>query len=44
MGQKVIVGTQQFFLDFVVIILEKKGYDALLGRERLMLAKANHNW
>lgn len=44
MGQKVIVGTQQFFLDFVVITLEKKGYDALLGREWLRLAKANHNW
>ena len=43
MGQKVIVGTQQFFLDFVVITLEKKGYDALLGRGWLVAAKATHN-
>ena len=44
MGQKVIVGTQQFFLDFVVVTLEKKGYDALLGRGWLVAAKATQNW
>ena len=44
MGQKVIVGTQQFFLNFVVITLEKKGYDALLGRGWLVATKATHNW
>ena len=44
MGQKVIVGTQPFLLDFVVITLEKKGYDALLGRGWLVAAKATHNW
>ena len=45
MGQKVVIGTQQFFLDFVLITLEKKGYDtALLGRGWLVTAKATHNW
>ena len=43
-GQKVIIGTQQFILGFVVITLEKKGYDALLGRGWLVVAKATHNW
>ena len=42
MGQKVVIETQQFFLDFVVIALEK-GYDALLGGGWLISAKANHN-
>ena len=28
----------------MVIILEKKGYDALLGRGWLVIAKATHNW
>lgn len=32
MGQKVVIDTQQFFLDFVVINLEKNEYNALLGR------------
>lgn len=44
MGQKVTIGTQQFFLDFMVISLERKGYDALLGRGWLIMAKADHNW
>jgi len=44
MGQKVVTGTQQFFLDLVVITLEKKTYDALLGRGWLVTEKANHNW
>ena len=43
MGQKLVVGMQQFFLDFVLITLEKKGYDALLGRGWLVVAKATHN-
>ena len=43
-GQKVIIGTQQFVLDFVVITLEKKGYDASVGRGWLVVAKANDNW
>ena len=42
-GQKIIIGTQQFILDFVVITLEKKGYDALLGRGWLVVARATHN-
>lgn len=44
MGQKVVIDTQQFFLDFVVITLEKKGYDALLERGWLVTMKATHNW
>lgn len=32
MAQKVVVGTQHFFLDFVVIPLERKAYDTLLIR------------
>ena len=43
MAQKVTVGTQHFFLDFVVISLAKRGYDALLGRERLITVKDDHN-
>ena len=44
MAQEVIVGTQQFFLDNVVITLEKKGYNALLGRGWLIKKKDSHNW
>ena len=36
MGQKVVINRQESFLDFVVITLEKKGYDALLEREWLI--------
>lgn len=31
MGEKVIIGMQEFLLNFVVILLWKKAYDALLG-------------
>lgn len=41
---KVIIGTQPFFVDFVFIPLEKKAYDALLGRGWLIAAQTNHNW
>lgn len=44
MAQKVVIDTQHFFLDFIVIPLEKKAYDALLGRGWLIMAKTNHNW
>lgn len=44
MGQKVTIRTQHFFLDFMVISLERKGYDALLGRGWLVTAKVDHNW
>lgn len=44
MAQKVVVDTQHFFLYFVVVPLEKKAYDAILGRGWLIMAKANHNW
>ena len=32
MAQPVTIGTQQFLLDFIVILLKRKGYDAILGR------------
>lgn len=44
MAQPVTIGTQPFVLNFVVIPLKKKGYDAILGRGWLVAAKANHNW
>lgn len=44
MEQKVSIGTQLFLLNFVVIPMEKKAYDALLGRGWLIAAKATHNW
>lgn len=44
MAQQVTVGAQPFVLDFVVIPLKQKGYDAILGRGWLVAAKANHNW
>lgn len=31
-------------LEFVVIPLKKKGYDAILGRGWMVAAKVNHNW
>ena len=37
-GQKAIIGTQHFLLDFIIITLEKKGYDVLLGRGWLVAA------
>jgi len=42
MAQKVTIGTQCFFLDFVVISLEKKAYDVLVGRNWLIAGKVNH--
>lgn len=44
MGQKVVIDTQNNFVDFVVITLEKKRYDALLGGGWLVTVKATHNW
>lgn len=44
MAQQVTMATQPFVLDFVVIPLKKKGYDAILGRGWLVKAKVNHNW
>lgn len=44
MAQQVTIGTQPFLLDFVVIPLKKKGYDAILGRAWLINARVNHNW
>ena len=32
MPQQVTIGTQPFLLDFVVIPLKRRGYDAILGR------------
>lgn len=42
MAEKVIIGTQQFFLDFMVILLENR-FDALYRRGWLITAEANHN-
>lgn len=44
MEHKVTIGTQLFFLDFVVILLQKKVYEALLGREWLITVKVDYNW
>lgn len=44
MAQQVTIGTRPFLLDFLVIPLKKKGYDAILGRGWLVTAKVNHNW
>ncbi len=43
-AQPVTIGTQPFLLDFVVIPLRRKGYDAILGRGWLIQAKAKHDW
>ena len=43
-AQPVTVGTQPFLLDFVVIPLKRKGYDAILGRDWLVQAKVKHDW
>lgn len=42
--QPVTIGTQPFLLDFVVIPLKRKGYDAILGRDWLVQAKVKHDW
>ena len=44
MVQPVTIGTQPFLLDFVVIPLKRKGYDAILGRNWLVQAKLKHDW
>lgn len=44
MAQQAMIGTQQFILDSIVIPLQKRVYDALLGRDWLITAKASHNW
>lgn len=43
MAPQVTIGTHPFVLDFVVIPLKKKGYNAILGRGWLVTAKVNHN-
>lgn len=43
MAQQVTTGTQPL-LDFVVIPLKKKGYDAIVGRGWLVTVKVNQNW
>ena len=44
MAQPMTIGTQSFLLDFVVIPLKRRGYDAILGRGWLAQAKAKHDW
>ena len=43
-AQLVTIGTQPFLLDFVVIPLQRKGYDAILGWGWLVQAKVKHDW
>ena len=43
-AQPVTIGTQPFLLDFVVIPLKRKGYDAILGRNWLVQTKVKHDW
>ena len=38
-AQPVMIGTQSFLLDFIVIPLKRKGYDAILGRGWLIQAR-----
>lgn len=44
MAQPVTIGMQPFLLDFVVIPLKRRGYDAILGRGWLVQAKVKHDW
>ena len=44
MAQPVTIGTQPFLLDFVVIPLKRRGYDASLGRSWLVQEKVKHDW
>ena len=44
MAQLVTIRTQPFLLDFVVIPLKSRGYDAILGRGWLIQAKVKHDW
>ena len=38
------IETQAFLLDFMVIPLNRKGYDAILERGWLVQAKVKHDW
>ena len=42
--QPMMIGTQPFLLDFVVIPMKRKGYDAILGQGWLIQAKVKHDW
>ena len=44
MAQPMTIGTQLFLLDFVVIPLKRRGYDAILSRGWLVQAKVKHDW
>ena len=44
MAQPVTIGTQPFLIDFVVIPLKRREYDAILGRGWLVQAKVKHDW
>ena len=44
MAQPVTIGTQLFLLDFLVIPLKRRGYDAILGRGWLIQGKVKHDW
>lgn len=44
MAQPVTIGTQSFLLDFVVIPLKRRGYDAILGRGWLVQTRVKHDW
>lgn len=43
-AQPVTIETQPFLLDFMVIPLKRKGYDAILGQGWLVQAKVKHDW
>ena len=43
MAQLVTIGTQSFLLDFIVILLKRRGYDAILGQGWLVQAKVKHD-
>ena len=43
MAQLVTIRTQSFLLDFAVIPLKRKGYDAILGRRWIIQAKVKHD-
>lgn len=42
--QLVTIGTQPFLLDFIMIPLKRKGYDAILGRGWLIQEKVKQDW
>ena len=44
MAQPVTIGTHPFLLDFVVIPLKRRGYDAILGWGWLVQARVKHDW